>query len=252
MTSSSYLSKSIVVSSSVSVASSSSVSIASTTSNSKFYDNSHKNFSIKELPESVSPLSVSNISFSNISEEIGPIPPPRMFSDAVISTIQAADADVNGRANGDQIKTNESDFSKVRGLTQSEINERLERTRQLVEPLKAQITNMHLNKVNQYMNGHNYYVDEFYPNYEYEDEWSSPLVEEVAAKEPQLSAIPKKSALKKPKNQNVCIPSNTNGSSDSKPCHMLQGSITNGYVCLNIWTATTLTLFYFTVLFSQK
>lgn len=148
---------------------------------------------IKEIPESVSPISVSNISFSNIAEDIGPIPPPRMFSDAIISVLQAADVEEElSEQSGPEAHLNvESSDNGENGGD--------------VKSLIAQINELVMGS---YQNGDGYTYDEYYP-YEY-DEWSSPLVEEVLAKEPQLSAIPKKSALKKPKVVNN-VPSENSG-----------------------------------------
>jgi len=212
---------------------------SSTTGNSKFYDNSlnsnNKNFSIKELPESVSPLSVSNISFSNISEEIGPIPPPRMFSDAVISTLQAAESNgINGHGKpGDQkmVGPETNSYNGVPNRLADMNREQIERSLQMVEPLIAQLGNVNLN-MDKFLSGEPLGLDDYLLYVE--DEWSSPTVEEVPAKEPQMSAVPKKSALKKPKNQNVYTASNAgpNGSNH------LQSTITNGYV------PNKVTLFY--------
>lgn len=226
VTSTSYLSKSIVVSS---VTITSTASLSSSTGNSKFYDNTKK-VSINELPESVSPLSVSSISFTNISEEIGPIPPPRMFSDAVISTLQAADAVQSSQHNADQIKIKETELNTQRMTKNVNVNGNESGSR--VEPLIAQISNLN---VNNYLNGE-LFIEDYLVPYDYEDEWSSPYVEEVPAKEPQFSAVPKKSALKKPKNQNnfTFIASNSNGPSDAKPFHLTQSNITNGYVATTI------------------
>lgn len=237
VTSTSYLSKSIVVSS---VTVTPSASSSSTTTNSKFYDSSMntRNFAINEIPESASPLSVSNITFSNISEEIGPIPPPRMFSDAVISTLQAAEADDNRNSSSDQTKSQQAPGFNAQRPGNDTVNGSESSAR--VEPLIAQISNLN---VNNFLNGDSYFIEDYYPNFDYEDEWSSPLVEEVPAKEPQFSAVPKKSALKKPKNQNFnFIPSssaNSNGPSESKPFQSIHQSInsngiTNGSVLSKI------------------
>lgn len=52
--------------------------------------------------------------------------------------------------------------------------------------------------------------DDHMNSFEY-DEWSSPMVEEIPAKEPQLSAVPKKAAMKKPKFLNGNGETITNG-----------------------------------------
>lgn len=257
--SSSYLTKSVVVVSSVSITPPASTlhssSASSSSGNSKFYDStkctssatSNNNFSIKDLSlESVSPLSVSNISVSNISEEIGPIPPPRMFSDAVISTLQAAEANVNGYGRGVGAERNESSGYSSTGssrLPPMDMNGHMERNTQL-DPLIAQINSMHMD-MDKILRGEPLCMEDYLQYLE--DEWSSPMVEEVFAKEPQFSAVPKKSALKKPKNQPPNFPLNSavmsasaqNGSSEQQQQgnkgsyvnhHLLQTNFTNGSV----------------------
>lgn len=166
-------------------------STTTSTNNSKFYNSVNtEKFSIKNLPESMSPLSVSNITFSNISEDIGPIPPPRMFSDAVICALQAVDAENKCTDYSDQVEIHEVKYDtqvneNINGMDSS-LN---------VDPLINQMSNITMNN---YSNGDSYFYDDYYGNFDY-DEWSSPFVEEVPAKEPKLSAVPKKSALKKPK-----------------------------------------------------
>lgn len=132
-------------------------------------------------PSSVSPVTLSNITFANISDDIGPIPPPRMFSDSIISTLQTAETDDNS----DDKENIDNDFDPdTYNHAHGYINEPPPMDD---EPLMIQIMN-----TDTFLNG------DFYEKYEY-DEWNSPFVEEVPAKEPQLAAVPKKSALKKPK-----------------------------------------------------
>lgn len=116
------------------------------------------------------------------------------------------------------------------------MNGHMERNTQL-EPLIAQINNMNMD-MDKILRGEPLCMEEYLLYLE--DEWSSPLVEEVFAKEPQFSAVPKKSALKKPKNQQANITLNTviaataqNGSSEGNKSyvnqHLLATNFTNGY-----------------------
>src|SRR5690625_2849376 len=146
-----------------------------------------KSFGIKEIPESLSPISVSNITFSNISEEIGPIPPPRMFSDAVISTLQAANENGSGEKSSKPGDDDEQDIPDSQ--TQNSHNRHGKEGGAVdVRKLIADILNF---DVNDHQNGLNCAYDEFVSNYDFQnfDEWSSPFVEEVPAKEPQLTAV---------------------------------------------------------------
>ncbi|KAH7641765.1 uncharacterized protein LOC124493050 [Dermatophagoides farinae] len=169
------------------------------------YHNSHNNNQIYPI-ESISPVTISSIHFANISDDIGPIPPPRMFSDSIISTLQTAESMSNGAQC--ETKTMENDVGNKTGddvdfdpdtynIQQHHINYSHNNTNDRVESLINIIMNME-----SFDNGTGDYYDLHHDNddddYEF-DEWNSPLVEEVPAKQPQLTAVPKKSALKKPK-----------------------------------------------------
>lgn len=172
-----------------------------------------------------------------------------MFSDAVISTLQAAEASVNGDegeggedgAGGTERNEQPCSHSSTAPsrLPPMDMNGHMERNTQL-EPLIAQINsiNMDMNKI---LRGEPLCMEDYLLYLE--DEWSSPMVEEVFAKEPQFSAIPKKSALKKPKTQppnfslnSAAVPATTqngpneqgNKGSTYVNQHLLQTNFTNG------------------------
>lgn len=157
-----------------------------------------------------------------------------MFSDAVISTIQAAEGNfkVNGHSKnvGQSSGGHESSSYNVSSrLLQGEMADHSERTVQIVEPLIAQISKVNLN-MDKFLSGEPLDLEDYLLYIE--DEWDPALTEEVPAKEPQFSAVPKKSALKKSKNQTAFIAPNAtvNGSNESKSYHMVHSSIANGYV----------------------
>lgn len=131
--------------------------------------------------ESISPISVSNISCSNLSEDMV-IPPPTMFSDAVMSALQAVVSELGSNSNS-MIKFNNlaSDYQSEKSLQ--------------IEPLIAQISTLNIDQV---LTVHSdAYFEQYCLNFDDHDEWSSPFVEEVLAKQPHMKAVPKKSALKK-------------------------------------------------------
>lgn len=236
-------------SSSVTISSSTTgVTTAAITTNSRFYDAKRL---INDHHGTVSPLSVSSITFSNISDEFGPIPPPRMFSDAVISTLQAADANGNVQQiyyNNHRQKTEKMNNTQNDKCLQMDYTANTQKAvvdnpkndcnncDHHEQTLVSQISNLNLNNV-QVINGagdggcgdNGYYINDellnFDPNFDYEDEWSSPFVEEVPAKEPQFSAVPKKSALKKPKNIPIF---HFSTATNNHPNSASNGNIVNG------------------------
>lgn len=120
-----------------------------------------------------------------------------MFSDSIISTLQTAEAENNS----DDKENIDNDFDPD---TYNHAHGYISEPPPMDdEPLMIQIES--------FLNG------DFYEKYEY-DEWNSPFVEEVPAKEPQLAAVPKKSALKKPKifNETTNIVSNNNNNNTNK------------------------------------
>ncbi|KAI7690072.1 Phosphatase and actin regulator 2 [Sarcoptes scabiei] len=184
-----------------------------------------KNYALNEKnnfsSDSFSPLTISSITISSISDDIGPIPPPQMFSDSIISALQnIPETEKKNHCNINDQRNNKDETSdKVHGEYISEntyresvnkyINNHLngddisssrlsslndsatsKKTPPDDEPLLEMLDEM--NVADAYHNGN------YYDGYEF-DEWSSPFVEEVPAKEPKLTAMPKKSALKKPK-----------------------------------------------------
>lgn len=188
-------------------------------------------FSLKNLPESMSPLSVSNIHFS---EDIGPIPPPRMFSDAVISALQAANATVDCKRNGivdtgDEQEENEENRVENGNTTTTGTTT----TTLSLQPLINQLSNLNINN---YLNGDNYFCDANYYDDDFDyDEWSSPFVEEVPAYEPKLTAMPKKSALKKSKYAGATEEENGVPESLARVAYksQIQSIITNGLVLIH-------------------
>ena len=168
-----------------------------TTANSNSSTSGRNGFTIQELPESSSPLSVSNIHFD---EDIGPIPPPKMFSDIRLNaiTVQLTNGqnDQNDKnSTPSEVPRNDNDSlprtDKIREKTRLQMDGKVELWTRIAQELSA----MGFEEEAQQMN---YDSDLDIMNLDY-DEWNSPLVEKIPAKEPQLSAVPKKSAMKKPK-----------------------------------------------------
>lgn len=147
--------------------------------NSIFNNNNSKVFTLNNVSES--PISVSNISFANIDDEIGPIPPPKMFSDAVISALQEAESNKRLEMGHAQPPRHFKKAESVDIATVENANK--------MAALLAEIATL---KLNSDFDDYDEYSYDYYSN-----EWEGPHAEEVPAKEPQLSAMPKKSAMKK-------------------------------------------------------
>lgn len=148
-----------------------------------FNNNNSKVFTLNNVSDS--PISISNISFANIDDEIGPIPPPKMFSDAVITALQEAESNKRLEIGNTQTSRHFKKADSIDIATMENANK--------MAALLAEIATLKLN------NDFDEY-DEYSYDY-YGNEWEGPHAEEVPAKEPQLSAIPKKSAMKKPTKQ---------------------------------------------------
>lgn len=133
--------------------------------------------SLHDLPESS--LASNNLHFD---DDIGPIPPPKMFSDIRLNSITVQVPSDSSADDGAGKENNPSNNNKQivngKSLVWAKIAEEL-------ATLGFDDDDDAINDDN--MNSFDY------------DEWSSPMVEEIPAKEPQLSAVPKKSAMKKPK-----------------------------------------------------
>lgn len=163
--------------------------------------NSHNNNQIHPI-ESISPVTISSIHFE---DDVGPIPPPRMFSDSIVSALHTAES----MSNGPECETKAIE-NGVNNKTIGDVN------------FDQDTFNIQQNQMDFIHNNYSDGLIESFLNYimnmdslddgtckqnpadddkdEFDfDEWNSPLVEEVPVKQPQFTAIPKKSALKKPK-----------------------------------------------------
>lgn len=161
-------------------------------------------------------MQLSDHSYSEYSE-IGPIPPPRMFSDSVLTnfTEQFINASNANDSSKNYNETNDSTMDSVVGVEVSDGS-----TRSL-PPIN------HF-KQNSLEIAHNSSLPMCLVRSQLVNEPTS-VVEEVPTKEPQLSAVPKKSALKKPRitgndsesnlssTQNLMAQTSTSGATHSTP-----------------------------------
>jgi len=150
------------------------------------YNNNVNNKNVMQLNASANHSMMTPLQFN----EIGPIPPPRMFSDTVLLTISnnTSNAYHNDNNNNDNDSNMDStnDNSHNKTLPISEPTEVPQMSSLPICVIRSQFINEPIS-----------------------------VIEEVPTKEPQLSAVPKKSALKKPRiAPAMSCPTNTSSSNE--------------------------------------